>query len=259
MEFILSKIYVSARTLSKLSGKLISTKFIIGNIVQLKTRALYKVIEKRLSWDKKINIGDYNGTVEEILSWKFIIGNLNNKAFREYKIPSLFVYSDASNNGLASVYKDKGKSFICYKSFDKIEKKQSSTWTELEAIHCSLKSSKDKFKNEVVYWYTDNFASSLIVKKGSDKEKLQELALNIFETTLAFNIKLSVFWIPRIYNTKADALSKNTDNDDWVTTFNLIDIIERRWGNITIDRFASAKTANQRGLILDTYAQKQKE
>ena len=93
------------------------------------------------------------------------------------------------------------------------------------------------------------------MKKGSDKEKLLELALNIFETTLAFNIKLSVFWIP----TKADALSKNTDNDDWVTTFNLIDIIERRWGNITIDRFPSAKTENQRGLILDTYAQKQKE
>ena len=97
------------------------------------------------------------------------------------------------------------------------------------------------------------------MKKGSNKEKLQELALNIFEITSAFNIKLSVFWIPRKYNTKADVLSKNTDNDDWVTTFNLIDIIERRWGNITIDRFASAKTANQRGLILDTYAQKQKE
>ena len=143
IEFILSKNYVSARTLSKLTGKLISTKFIIGNIVQLKTRALYKVIEKRLSWDKKINIGDYNGTVEEILSWKFNIGNLNNKAFREYKIPSLFVYSDASNNGLASVYKDKGKSFICYKNFDKVEKKQITTWRELEETHYSLKSSKD--------------------------------------------------------------------------------------------------------------------
>ena len=54
IEFILSKIYVSPRTLSKLTVKLISTKFIIGNIVQLKTRALYKVIEKRLSRDKKI-------------------------------------------------------------------------------------------------------------------------------------------------------------------------------------------------------------
>ena len=97
-----------------MTGKLISAKFIIGNIVQLKTRALLKVIEKRLSWDKKINIGNYNHTVEEILFWKFNIRNLNNKALREYKILSLFVYSDASNNGLASIYKDKGRSFMCY-------------------------------------------------------------------------------------------------------------------------------------------------
>ena len=150
------------------------------------------------------------------------------------------MYSDANNNGLAFVFKDKGKSFICYKNFDKIEEKQSCTWRELEAIHYLLKSSKD-FKNEVVYWYNDNFASSLIVKKGKNKEKLQEFALNVFRTTSAFNIKLSVFWIPRKYNTKADVLSKNTDKDDWVTTFNLIDIIERRWGNITIGRFDSDK------------------
>ena len=179
-----------------MASKLISTKFIIGNIVQLKTRALYKVIEKRLSWDKKFNIGNYNDTVEEILYWKFNIRNLNNKVFREYRIPSLFVYSDASNNGLASVYKDRGKSFICYKNFDKTEKKQSSTWRKLEAIHYSLKSSKGRFKNEAVYWYTNNFASSLIVNKGSNKKKLQKLALNIFEITSAFNIKHSIFWIP---------------------------------------------------------------
>ena len=72
-------------------------------------------------------------------------------------------------------------------------------------------------------------------------EKLQKIALNIFEIMSAFNIKLSVFWIPRKYNTKADVLSKNTDNDYWVTTFNLIDIIERKWDNITIDRFAYDK------------------
>ena len=67
IELILSKIYVSAQTLSKLASKLISTKFIIGNIVQLKTRALYKIIEKRLSWDKTFNIGNCNDTVEEVV------------------------------------------------------------------------------------------------------------------------------------------------------------------------------------------------
>ena len=60
-----------------------------------------------------------------------------------------------------------------------MEKKQSPTWRELEEIHYSLKSSKDseRFKNEFAYWYTNNFASSLIVSKGSSKGKLQEIAL----------------------------------------------------------------------------------
>ena len=107
---------------------------------------------------------------------------------------------------LTSVYKDKGKSFVFYKNFDKIEKNQSSIWRELEVIHYSLKSSK--MKNEVDYWYTDHFTSSLIVKKGSNNEKLQELARNIFEITSAFNVKLSVIWIPRKHKTQVDALSK---------------------------------------------------
>ena len=81
----------------------------------------------------------------------------------------------------------------------------------------------------------------VVVNKGNNKEKLQKLALNIFEVTSVFNIKLSVFWIPRKYKTQADTLSKNMDNDDWVTTSNLMDIIERRRSNITIDRFASGK------------------
>ena len=165
----------------------------IANIVRLKTRALYEVIEKRISWDKKFNIRNHNDTIKEILCWKFSI-NLNNKVFREHRIPSLFAYSDASNNGLASIYE--GKSFICHKSFDKIEKKQSSTWREFEAIYYCLKSMKNKFQNKVIYWYTDSFANSLIVNKGSTKENLQELALNIFKLVDLCNIKLFVFWIP---------------------------------------------------------------
>ena len=36
------------------------------------------------------------------------------------------------------------------------------------------------------------------------------------------------------------------DNDDWVTTSNLIDIIERSWGNITIHRFVSDKNGKSK-------------
>jgi len=41
---------LTARKLSKLAGSIISMKFVKGEITQLKTRALYEVIEKRVSW-----------------------------------------------------------------------------------------------------------------------------------------------------------------------------------------------------------------
>ena len=46
--------------------------------------------------------------VEEILFWKFNI-KLNDKSLYRHKIPHLFIYSDASNTGFASVYKENGK------------------------------------------------------------------------------------------------------------------------------------------------------
>ena len=61
---------------------------------------------------------------------------------KEYKTPSLLVYSDASNSSFASVYKEKSKANIYYKSFSDQEKSQNSTWRELQAIRFSLDSSK---------------------------------------------------------------------------------------------------------------------
>ena len=41
--------YTTARNLSKLCGKIISTKFVLGNIAQLKTRNIYKIIQAELT------------------------------------------------------------------------------------------------------------------------------------------------------------------------------------------------------------------
>ena len=40
-------LYTTARELGKACGNLVSTKFVLGDIVQLKTRNLYKVIENQ--------------------------------------------------------------------------------------------------------------------------------------------------------------------------------------------------------------------
>ena len=211
IEFLRNKIYISARELSELAGKIISSKFMIGNITHVKTRNIYKIIESRASWDNKFNLSLHQEAVKEIIFWKNNIKIINKRFIKEYKIPSLLVYSDARNSGLASVYKEKGKANICYKSFSDQEKSQSSTWRELKAIRLSLNSSKNKFENKTIFWYTNNYACSLITKKGSNKPKLHDLALEIHKISSTHNIDLNVCWIPREENKEADKLSKQVD------------------------------------------------
>ena len=239
IEFLKNKIYISARELSELAGKIISTKFIIGNITHLKTRNIYKIIESRPSWDNKFNLSLHQEAIKEIIFWKNNIKIINKRFIKEYKIPSLLVYSDASNSGLASVYKEKGKANICYKSFSDQEKFQSSTWRELEAIRVSLNSSKNKFENKTIFWYTDNYACSLITRKGSNKPKLHDLALEIHKISSTHNIDLNVCWIPREENKEADRLSKQVDYDYWFITKDLVKMLTNKWDKVTIDRFAS--------------------
>ena len=239
IERLTNKIYISARELSQLAGKIVSTKFIIGNIIHLKTRNIFKTIEERSSWDSKFNLSVQPETIKEIVFWKNNIKNLNKKFIREYKTPSFVVYSDASDSGLASIYKEKGKDYVCYKNFSDKEKSLSSTWRELEAIRYSLNCSKEKFKNKIIFWYTDNYACSLIVRKGSTKSHLHNLALEIHNLTFKYSIDLNVCWVPREENTEADLLSKQIDYDDWYITSELVSMLTRKWGKVTIDRFAS--------------------
>ena len=97
------------------------------------------------------------------------------------------------------------------------EKLLSSTWRELTAIYFSLKSFKSNLvkKNNEVLLRTDSCASSRIVKVGSNKNDLQELALSIFQFCESNNIKLSVEWVPREQNERADTLSKFNDTENW--------------------------------------------
>ena len=71
MEFIRAAIknlpYATARNLSKLCGKIISTKFVLGNIAQLKTRNIYKIIQAELKWDKRIRLHENAMDIQEMI------------------------------------------------------------------------------------------------------------------------------------------------------------------------------------------------
>ena len=113
VKYITDNPHISVRTLAKPAGNIISTKFLLGDITQLKTMFIYQCVESRVSWDKRFNIKDYNKMFEEILFWKLIIRKSNKKSLYKHEIHYLFIYSDANNTSLVSVYKGNGKLNIC--------------------------------------------------------------------------------------------------------------------------------------------------
>ena len=120
--------YTTARKLAKVCGKLISTKFVVGNIVQLKTRNLYKIIEARHSWDKRISVRENDGAINEIHFWRLNLSRLNCRPMFYQEIPHVYISSDASNYALAAYNALEETQNISFKNLSPDEAVQSSTW-----------------------------------------------------------------------------------------------------------------------------------
>ena len=235
VEKILSSAYVSPRQLSSFTGMILSCKFVLRNIVRLKTRCFYALIESCCSWDTKLNRFHFDGVNRDLLFWKNNIKVLNCRYIKNFKPRQLLCYSDASSVALGAVL---DKHQIVHKNLNSEEQKESSTWRELYAIFYALNGLYSKLKGENILWHTDNLAASKIVEIGSGKVKLQKLALAIFELCQKGKISLTVCWIPREYNAEADAVSKYTNSDDWEISKDLFEYLNGLWGPFTIDRFA---------------------
>ena len=127
--------YTTTRELAKACRKLISTKFILGDIVQLKTRNLHKVIENQLLWlDSK--------AIKELIFWKNNINFLNKKPLRAYDLPRTVIAPSLQNT----------------------------------SIHLK----------------TDNLATSVITRIGSNKTSLQKFAETINKICIKNSIKFEI-------------------------------------------------------------------
>ena len=182
--------YTTARKLAEVCGKLISTKFVMGNIVQLKTRNLYKIIGARHSWDNRISVRENDGVINKIHFWRLNLSRLNCRPMFYQEIPHVYISSDASNYALAAYYVLEETQNV---SLSPDEVVQSSTWREMFATFFVLRS----FDTNSFCWQTDNYAASIIVSSGSNEQHLQKLEESIYDLTVSRSIKLDVQWIPR--------------------------------------------------------------
>ncbi len=124
------------------------------------------------------------------------------------------------------------------------EQLESSTWRELIAIKRVLLSLGHLLAGEVLLLpilFTGNQAVTFLWAKGSRNRHPNMMVIHMFEKCR--ELKLVIEWIPREANQIADYLSELYDSDDWMVNRKYFRVLDKKWGPFTIDRFASACSA----------------
>ena len=239
---LISTPYVTTRKAAQIIGKILSTIFVLENIVRLETRYLFKSLQTQESWDSHFNVLYYQFTIDELTFWKQNVQALKKRPLILYKLPITKVYSDASNFGIGTCFEIKDKKYLIQKNFPSTEKCGSSTWREMVAILLPVLPSKFLNINSL-FCHTDNFAVSKTVESGSSKPDLQEKAVKIFDICKVKNPNLEITWISWENNKDADFISKLIDYNDWIVKKSTFKFLSKEWSTMTVDRFASYKNS----------------
>ncbi|XP_063436370.1 uncharacterized protein LOC134717808 [Mytilus trossulus] len=231
-------IHITCRNLAKVCGKIISMLPALGSICQIMTRHLHMTICCRDYWDSFVYLNE--NVIQELRFWYFYCEKVS---FRQisyfHRMPERIVFSDASEYAGAGYIV--GSNNVAHFMWDKSEKTKSSSWRELKAVSNILQSVHNQLSGKLVKIYTDNQNVTKIIRKGSMKSELQDIALDVFNICLDNNIVLEIEWIPRDKNIQADELSKIFDFDDWGVSDIIFKYFDRLWGPFNCDLFADSR------------------
>ena len=122
------------------------------------------------------------------------------------------------------------------------ESKMSSNFRKLRATSFVLQSFAPQLRGKEVLHRTDDKNTEIILFVGSRKADLHKGAVNIYKLCRSFDIRLTVEWISRDLNKKADEISRIEDcNDYYMLDSSWFVRLDSCWGPHTIDCFASVK------------------
>jgi hypothetical protein len=230
----------SARDVAKVIGKLCSLYHAYGPIVYMMTKCCSMWVSDRESWSEWGALSE-NG-IGELEFW---LKNLD-RMIQMPLVPvhpshDVKIYSDASDTGCGAFVEGKN-SFNMIHQWSTTESEASSTWREIKAIAIFLEIHVVKFQHKHLKWYSDNAGVTSIIKKGSMKKDLNNVALDIYALCIQHGIHLLVDWVPRNQNQLADDLSKQPDWDDWGIHTRIFRFLNSTYGPFTIDVYASNVT-----------------
>ena len=229
---------IPVRTLASISGQLIALHPALGDIVYLKSKRIAMLIANDTDWNRSVILND---TVrQELLFWVNYLPNNNGSSIHHPVACGAISYSDASSTGCASLITPSPdqQTIVVHREFSEPETSTSSTYRELITVYHGLTQTKDLLRDQSIRWHTDAKNVVSIIRKGSMKNDLQNLALRIFMLTQTHNINLCMSCLRRTENTEVDEFSRIIDYDDWGVHPKWFLRICQLLGPVTIYRFA---------------------
>ena len=137
----------------------------------------------------------------------------------------VITYSDASGQGWGGfAVQLSGK--VARGSWSHKQSEKSSMFREVTAIRCVLESFADGDRGKDVLHRTDNRNAKIVLSLGSHNKELHMEAVAVYRLCQELGMCLTVEWVSRDKNTRADKLSQLEDSNDYMldsACFNYID------------------------------------
>ena len=238
MQQVLDTQPLPVRMLASLTGTLTSMQGAFGDIVYLKSKHMQIIIAQSDDWSRHVTLS--TKAKKEIYFWLNYVQDNNGFPLVFPVASGALSFSDASGVGCAALITPMPhqRELVVHRTFTAYEQAQSSTYRELLAVVQGLRETKHLLQNQCLRWHTDAKNVVSIVRKGSMKPALLDMALEIHSITKEYAICLSVSWLKREENERADAFSRIVDFDDWGVHPIWFAHICKHLGLMTIDRFA---------------------
>ncbi len=242
---LLRQARVSGRQLARVAGKIVSLRWVLGDLCSILTKDLMAnvaawVANNPRAWDRHYVISARCRA--QLQYWLSVLPQTKPRCItKERSLPHTIVFSDASALSGGAILKPGGQMSLI--GWTSEEKNHSSTWRELRAIEHGLMSFAPLLRDKRVFWHTDSQPVFYLVKRGSMKPEINKIAESICQFCFANSIYLEVQWIRREYNQEADQVSRLVDTDDWGLSVEFFQLLAQHWGLPSIDRFANASNA----------------
>ena len=237
IRLVLKKQTIPVRVLAKTAGLCISTAFAVSP-GKLFLRDTYRLISSRTSWDDTVLIDDR--CTKELIWWLESVDSFNYKEIKPQVI-EFQIEVDASSKGWGAVccgHEAKG-------DWNSRLSQKSSNHRELFAILMALETFRNFVRGSTVEILSDNStAGAYIRNKGGPVTELTQIAIAIWGLAEHFHIDLICTHIPGVMNSQADRLSRSPDVHNWMIHPTLFNLLNKRFGPFSIDRFATNMNAH---------------